>query len=246
MRILLAIAFLCPEYQLIAQQAAAVEFEVVSVKPNKSNYDGMSIDGNKGMWRATNITPKSLIINAYEILPDQIVGAPAWIDSAHFDIEGKYQEDPAMSRAESARQHRLRLQALLADRFQIQIHRETKESQAYILVVGKKGHKLTPSEPKSTMSARPGHMECKGMTTDSLARNLASRLRHPVANQTGLEGTFDFTLDYDADQTGSGATDPPKPSIFTAVQEQLGLKLESTKAPVEMLIIDRIERPVAN
>jgi uncharacterized protein (TIGR03435 family) len=169
MRILLAIAFLCPEYQLIAQQAAAVEFEVVSVKPNKSNYDGMSIDGNKGMWRATNITPKSLIINAYEILPDQIVGAPAWIDSAHFDIEGKYQEDPAMSRAESARQHRLRLQALLSDRFQIQIHRETKESQAYILVVGKKGHKLTPSEPKSTMSARPGHMECKGMTTDSLA-----------------------------------------------------------------------------
>jgi uncharacterized protein (TIGR03435 family) len=239
-------AFLCFEYRLVAQQPASVEFEVVSVKPNKSTYDGMRIDGDNGMWRATNITPKSLIINAYEILPDQIVGAPAWIDSEHFDIEGKYQEDPAISRAESSRRHRLRLQALLADRFQIQIHRETKESQAYILVVGKKGHKLTPSAPKGSMTGRPGHIECKGMTTDSLARNFASRLRRPVANQTGLEGTFDFTLDYDADQAGSGATDPPKPSIFTAVQEQLGLKLESTKAPVEMLIIDRIERPVAN
>lgn len=84
------------------------------------------------------------------------------------------------------------------------------------------------------------------MTMDLLARNLASRLRHPVANQTGLEGTFDFALDYDPELTGSNAADPPKPSLFTAVQEQLGLRFESTKAPIEMLVIDRIQRPDAN
>jgi uncharacterized protein (TIGR03435 family) len=239
----LAVALLSLDTRASAQK---VEFDVVSVKPNKSNSDESGTSGHKGLWRATNVTVKNLIQNAYQVLPDQIVGAPAWIDSDRFDIEGKYEEDPATSPAESAKRHKLRLQALLAGRFQFQIHRETKEWPSYILVVGKKGPKLTPSEANYSLRGGPGRLQCKAVTMDSLAGNLALRLRRPVVNQTGLAGKFDFTLDFEPEGTAISGAEATKPSLFTAVQDQLGLKLEPAKTPVELLVVDHVERPSAN
>ena len=255
-RTLLSCAILAIGFRLGAQQAAVVEFEVASIKPNKSNTNSSGIHHSHGLWRANNNTVKSLIINAFEVLPEQIAGAPPWIDSDRFDIEAKYEENSSASNADNSKQTQLRLQALLSDRFKLQIHRETKEWQSYVLVAGKKGPKLAPTEKKegSSMNSNNGHMECKGVTIENLARNLAFRLGRPVVNETALEGRFDFTLDFEPEGPARiGEKDNPiagvdarKPSLFTAVQDQLGLKLESRKAPVEMLVVDRIERPSDN
>ena len=104
------------------------------------------------------------------------------------------------------------------------------------------------------MRLKNGHLECAGVSMDNLARGLTARLSRPVVNETGLEGRFDFTLDYDPEvapgvgdkEIAASGSDVAKPSLFTAIQDQLGLKLESKKVPVEMLVIDRIARPGEN
>jgi uncharacterized protein (TIGR03435 family) len=253
----LAVAISC--LSLAAQPPQpAVEFEVASIKPNKSGSDSSGTNSNKGMWRATNVTVRNLIINAYDVLTEQVVGAPSWIDSERFDIEARYDEAPSLNRTEEIQAQRMRLQALLASRFQFQIHRETKEWQAYALVSGKKGPKLTPTERKgdgSSMRASRGHREWKGVNMDNLSHNLARRLGRPVVNETGLEGRFDFTLDFEpegqavrmSDKSNPiGSGEPTLPSLFTAVQDQLGLKLESRKVQVELLVVEKVERPSEN
>ena len=253
--ILIASAILTVECPVTAQPVAAVvEFEVASIKPNKSNSNSMSIRLNRGIWRATNTTVKTLLINAYEVLPEQMIGAPSWVDSDRFDIEGRYEEDASVDKPGGRNQNSRRLQGLLASRFQLQVHRETKEWQSYVLVVGKKGSKLTPAaDGNSSMQSNNGHMEFKASDLENLAQNLASRLGRPVVNQTGIEGKFDFTVDYEPDdgrvpdkENPISGVETRRPSLFTAVQDQLGLKLESRKAPVEMLVVDRIERPSVN
>ena len=230
-----------------------IEFDVASIKPNKSGFGGMGIHNTHGLWRAENISVRNLLINAYDILPEQIAGAPAWLEAERFDIEGRFEVTPESEKAGASGQ---RLQALLASRFQFRTHRETKEWQANVLVVARKGSMLKPStEEKMSMTSNNGRMDVKAGTLDNLARNLAFRLGRPVVNQTGLDGKFDFILEFEPEgQQGSIADsnnpiagiDARKPSLFTALQDQLGLKLESRKAPVELLVIDRIERPTEN
>jgi uncharacterized protein (TIGR03435 family) len=242
---LFAAAVLSIDAQLSSQAPKpAIEFEVASVKPNKSGDGGMNINTSKGMWRASNISVEWLKVNTYEILPQQIVGAPGWTGSERFDIEGKFDPDESIPGPERSRQYQLRLQALLSTRFQLQMHRETKEWQSYVLVAGKRGPKLKPSEGDGgSMRSTNGHMECQGTTMENLAGNLALRLGRPVVDQTGLAGKFDFTLDYEEE---GQATEGYAPSLVTAVQDQLGLKLESKSAPVEMLVVDHVERPSGN
>jgi uncharacterized protein (TIGR03435 family) len=232
------------DFCLDAQEPRAVEFDVASIKPNTSGDLGMSINNSKGLWRANNITPEWLIVNAYDILPEQLIGAPPWTGSERFDIEGKFDQDAVNARSADSRQYQLRLQALLASRFQFQMHRESREWQSYVLVVGKRGPKMKPSKGGggSGRSSR-GHMESKGLTMENLAANLASLLGRPVVDQTGLAGKFDFTLDYEEE---GQPVETHAPSLVAAVQEQLGLKLEVKKAPVEMLVVDRVERPSEN
>ena len=247
-----SLAIVLAGLRLCAQTPAAAEFEVASIKPNKSASGGVSIHHSDGLWRATNISVKTLLQNAYDVLPEQVQGAPTWIESERFDIEAKFEVNPGGDKGNVNAQ---RLQALLASRFQLRVHRQTKEWQAYALVVAKNGHKLTPAkEERDSMRSTNGHMEFKGVDLENLARNLAGRLGRPVSNQTGIDGKFDFVLDFepegqarppDKDNPAPGA-DSRKPSLFTAVQDQLGLKLESRKAPVEMLVIDRVDRPTDN
>ena len=255
------LALLCAGVVLNAQTAptpaAPVEFDVASIKPNKTGNNSSGVHQSNGLWRGNNNTVKSIITMAYDVLPDQISGGPSWIDADRFDIEAKYDQDPKVSNADDGKQTRLRLQALLASRFQLEIHRQTKEWQAYALIEAKKGPKLTPTVRKegSSTNTNNGHMECKGVDMERLARVLSDRLGRPVANETAIVGRFDFFLDFEPEPQASrmseknnpiSASDSTRPSLFTALQDQLGLKLESKKVPVEMLIIDRVERPSEN
>jgi uncharacterized protein (TIGR03435 family) len=140
----------------------------------------------------------------------------------------------------------------LAERFQLKLHRETKEVPMYALVAGKGGSKLKEVEfGHSSTSAGPGHVTAQKIPMAKLADFLSGQLGSPVTDMTGMKGFFDFTLEWTPDARPSevgGATDSvPGASIFTALQEQLGLKLESRKGPVEMLVIDHVEKiPTGN
>ena len=228
-------------------QQPAPEFDVISIKANKSAGTGGSTRSGRGLYRATNVTVKSIVMNAFDLLPDQLVGAPSWVESERFDIEAKSDNPEAMD---------LKLRSMLATRFEFRMHRETREWQSYVLVAGKKGAKLTPTSLKEGMSARDsnGHWEGTGLDIDNFARNLAHQLGRPVVNQTGIEGRYDITLDFEPDgpaRTGDkdnpiAGVDTRRPSLFTAIQDQLGLKLESRKTPVEVLVVDHIGRPSEN
>ena len=220
-------------------QPPAPEFDVISIKGNKGTTTGGSTRSGRGLYRATNVTVKSIIMNAFGLLPDQLVGAPSWVDSERFDIEAKSDDPEAID---------LKLRSMLATRFQFKVHRETRDWQSYVLVVGTKGSKLKPTELREGMSAREnnGHWEGKGLDLDNIARNLAFQLGRPVVNRTGLEGRYDLILDFEPEDGPITGVEVRKPSLFTAVQDQLGLKLESRKTPVEMLVVDRIERPSDN
>lgn len=164
-------------------------------------------------------------------------------------------------------QMRERLRSLLAERFQLTLRRETKEEPVYALVVAKGGPKLKESEAKETrgpggmMRMGRGQLSGQGVPLDMLARTLSNQLGRPVVDKTGLKGNFDFSLQWTPDPGQSGTPfggpppagadappppDPNGPSVFTALQEQLGLRLESQRGPLEILVIDRVEKPSEN
>ncbi len=213
---------------------------------------------------------KFLVRIAYDVQNFQISGGPAWISSEMYDIEAKSADEAAVDirkmseaqREEFRKRMQLRLQSLLADRFKLAIHRESKEMTVYDLVVAKGGPKLTPAPPDDGkgprgMRMRPGAFEGMGATLPMLAQTLSDATSRKVIDKTGITGNFNFKLDWTPtpgqmtpppgpENETLPPPDPSGPSIFTAVEEQLGLKLESTKAPVEVIVIDRAEKPSAN
>jgi len=261
-----------------ASSAPLPSFEVASVKPNHSGSNNVSISlPPSGRFVATNIPLRMLIRMAYKVQNFQITGGPGWINSDKFDIEAKPESSPAVDIRKLTRdqfdafqeQQRLRVQALLADRFELKLHRDTKELPVYALVVAKSGSKLHEVAPGSTTPNPQGRMQMmRGELTGHevklsfLTSVLSNELGRTVIDKTGLNGAYDFTLKWTPDESqgrmfkgpGPGpespdSAPPPEssgPSIFTAIQEQLGLKLESTKGPVEILVIDQVERPTEN
>jgi uncharacterized protein (TIGR03435 family) len=234
---------------------AGQTFEVASVKPSDPNSQGTHTDFQTGTFHATGVTAKLCIILAYDIQAFQVAGGPGWIANDRYDIVAKAPAGQVKAARDPARivQMRTGLQALLADRFQLTIHRETKLMPAYVLVAAKNGFKLkeVPDNGRGTnVAANSTHSNLKAqqISMESLASNLSWLLNSPVVNMTGIQGVFDLTLQWTPDE-GAGPADPAAPagpSIFTALQEQLGLKLETQKAPVEMIVIDRIEKPTEN
>ena len=269
---------------------APQSFEVASIKPSAGDGRQVGIGVLPGgRYRATGVTARMLIQQAYDIRDFQISGGPGWLASDRYDINAKA-ETPNLTRDTI----KVLLQSLLAERFNLVVHRETKELPIYALVVGKDGPKLHKSEiqpdlqnsgtppkapqpddpgplartvqgsgtpPKGTMMRMGrGQLSAQMSPLAGLAAQLAASLGRPVVDKTGLTGYFDFNLEWTPDETqGSGMlfgekppldSAPPVgssgPSIFTALQEQLGLKLESQKGPVEVLVIDRIEKPTEN
>jgi uncharacterized protein (TIGR03435 family) len=243
------------------------QFEVASVKLNTEGGPGMTIRPSAGgRLDVENITVRQLIRIAYGIMESQISGGPGWIDSDHFDISAKAENSVAFE------DMRPMLQSLLADRFQLAVRRNVKELSVYALAVTKGGIKFAQSRPESCIAPLPGaaradgeppvfcgsiqmrrgRLDAPGISMTRMVRVLTDfgNLGRPVVDSTGLTGTFDIHLVFAPDEADTGepppSVDPAVPSIFTALQEQLGLRLESSKSPVDVLVIDRVERPSAN
>jgi uncharacterized protein (TIGR03435 family) len=261
-------------------------FEVASVTPNKSGDPGASFGGRPGgQLVVRNNTLRNIIRNTYGLQEFQIVGGPEWINSDRFDIVAKAADDAPEARiSNDAPQARMLLmvRTLLADRFKLAVHTETREIPIYALVMarsdGRPGPQLRPAavdcaamlaaargggaplprapageRPICGMQTAPGRMMAGGYALPDVARNLSPFTGRIVVDKTGLSGTFDLDLAWTPDQIPTGprppgapAFDPNGPSLFTAVQEQLGLKLDSQRGPVEVLVIDRAERPTAD
>jgi uncharacterized protein (TIGR03435 family) len=239
--------------------AAAQSFDVASIHINNTETDGhhhIISDPTESRFRTVNLALRDLIQFAYGVPDSQILGGPTWLDSIMFDIDAK--SDAAVDAelralpAEQARhQKQLMVQELLADRFQLKVHQETRQLPVYALVIARDGPKFKPSKiDGTTIDAGRARLHVAGSddTVNILARELAQVLGRVVVNRTGLKGSYDLNLRWtpdDAAASASSSSDTP-PDIFTAIQEQLGLKLESTKGSVPVLVVDSIEKPSPN
>lgn len=243
-----------------AQTPSGPAYDVVSIKPNKSLSHSIHVSTHDGIYMASNVNLKMLIESAYDLKTDaQLSGLPGWAESASFDIEAK--EDPAdvvaMEKATPAehREHSLGLmRSLLVERFHLAIHHETKTLATYSLIVAKGGVKFKESDPNDPHSGHTGiqnqKMTATGITMDDLSSTLSHQLEREVINKTELKGKFDINLIWSREDAPVESKDTTgvdsAPSMFTAVQEQLGLKLESTKSPVDTIVVDHVEQPSEN
>jgi uncharacterized protein (TIGR03435 family) len=238
-----------------AQQPDRPSFELASVKPSEPGDRTWSLTVEPG-WRLriTDMTLKSLISYAYSVREHQVSGGPNWRDSNRYDIDAKPDSafpfpavppspanDPAI---------RLMAQSLLAERFQLTIHREIKESPVYELVLAKGGSKLKEAKETAT-SVSGGRALIHGQAApmSMVVAMLERTVERSVIDKTGLTGKYDFELKWtpDAARNVEGADAPPEfPSLLTALQEQLGLRLRSAKGPAEVIVIDHAEKPEAN
>lgn len=224
------------------QVPATLEFEVASVKPHPGpvTISGLSISGTRVGETAVNLL--DLVTDAYNVRYDQVSDGPNWgKGEVRYDIQAK----APGGREPSREQVRQMLQSLLANRFKLVIHRETTEIPVYALVLAKGGTKLKPSNDPTGVRVWANdngrHME-GSVNMEFLIRQLSSASERPVVDQTGLAGNFTITLEWTPDNFTPADTTASL-SIFTAVQEQLGLKLEPAKASVEKLIIEHAEKP---
>jgi uncharacterized protein (TIGR03435 family) len=238
--------------------AAQPAFEVASIKlhdifkPDQRKW-GFSLSGTT-VW-LIGMPLVSLVTEAYGVESYQVTGGPSWASDfvgAVYDITAKAGGESAPTKEEA----RKMLQTLLADRFQLQLHHETRELPVYELVIGKHGPKLKESASGALFSNHqgPSGQAIRMLAVHESMAQLADQIgvyagRH-VIDKTGLTNTYDFTIEFTADSprgpAGPDGADPVAPSIFTALEEQLGLKLEPQKRPTEILIIDRAEKPSGN
>jgi uncharacterized protein (TIGR03435 family) len=221
-------------------------FEVASIKAIRSGGGGSSMRGSTGWITMENVPLKKVTLWAYGIPDDReyaLVG-PDWLTTERFDIQAKFPADT------SPEQVRLMMQTLLAERFKLVLHRESRQRLVYVLVVGKNGPKIQAVEGgQGRTSGMAGRLEASGISMQKLAGLLARLTGQQVVDETGLKGVFNFTLEWSPDETqkmplpdDGAAAGASGPSIFSALQEQLGLKLEGRKGPVEILVVDHIEK----
>lgn len=239
--------------------SAAPKFDVASVKLNHGGGDGRSHIyslSTSGSFRTANVSLKGLLQFAFDLPETQILNVTGPAASQTFDIDAKVDDTTEeqmhkLTSDEGKLRKRLMVQALLGERFKLVSHSETRELPIYALMVAKGGAKLEESKSDGRkVSGSYGKLVLEGLTTDGIARELAKVVGRVVVDKTGISGRFDVTLLWTPDQgpakvNGEPIPDPP-PSIFTAVQEQLGLKLESQKGPVQVLVVDHVELPTAN
>jgi uncharacterized protein (TIGR03435 family) len=237
------------------------EFEVASVKPNKSGprptFDSPYVFSPSGRFMATDVTLTELIIVAYQTRRIQMQGGPGWLDVNRFDVAAKADDVAGPIKGE---QFRAMIQTMLEDRFKLALHRETKELSAYALVVEKNGHKLQKAKDDEQPLFAPGklgQMAFRKMPVVALVNTVSNILQTPVVDRTGLEGLFDYTLEPappDPNQMrapGAAAGSPATAynfgdAVVAAMQDQLGLRLEKQKAPLEIIVIDHAEPPTEN
>jgi uncharacterized protein (TIGR03435 family) len=257
MRALIAIAW------VVALYCDAPTFEVASIKRSAADSESFMLAHPGGRFEISRATLKTLTAFAWRVQSFQVSGGPAWVRSEYFSIQAKAIADPGEDRL------LLMTQALLAERFSLKLHFETKEQPVYFLAVGKTGKTLTaglqvttegscvrvqntiPLDPRACGSVGLGmnHLEAHEVSMARLAEALSRVFDRKVIDRTGRAENFNLSLRWAPDEhqtlsSNDAITLPPDtPDIFTALREQLGLKLEPGKAPVELLVIDHAERP---
>jgi uncharacterized protein (TIGR03435 family) len=245
-----------------SQSAAAgtQPFAVASIKPNRTGARNSGFRRfNGGELDATNMGLRALISFAYDIPQDRILQGPGWLDSERYDIVAKPEQSGGAPLDRSMGTLRLRTQTLLADRFKLVLHKDTRQLPIFRLVVDNGGPKhLDPPKGSAPDLFTNGHrVTCQAASMEFFAKNfLTGQVGGPVLDQTGIKGNFDFSMNWTPDETASkrpddagddrSAPDPLGPSLFRALKEQLGLKLEAGKGPVEVLIVDRAEKASEN
>jgi len=229
---------------LAGLKARAETFDVVSIKPNNSGSGRSSESTNPGRVIAVNFTVSSLIQQAFGVKAFQISGGPGWLTTDNYDLNATTGTMKDLNDEEL----RPYFASLLADRFGFRFHRETREMPIYSLLVAKTGSKMTAHEGGgdstthiSTGSGRSS-ITSVNLSMAHLADLLGARLDRVVVDRTELPGGYEVTLQWAPNPAG----DTTDPSIFTALQEQLGLRLESAKGPIEFIIVDNLERPSEN
>jgi uncharacterized protein (TIGR03435 family) len=258
--------------QALAQAPAPLaEFEVVSIKPDKSGDLQQTMHPSPGgRFTATNVTAKRLIEWAYGMRTFQISGEPGWVDSERFDVAAKADGNPRYDFLQPTLETMFR--SVLADRFQLAVHTVTKDFPIYSLVIAKNGPTIRAVDEGDCPEVPNPQSPCRYLRTNkfgqlnalkapmgALALVLVPFAGRTVVDKTGLKGSFTYTLDWakylQPPQVPPGVDPPPpmafdpsslEPAVATALEEQLGLKLESGKGPVETLVIDHIERPTEN
>jgi uncharacterized protein (TIGR03435 family) len=213
-------------------------FEAATIKPSKDRPGHSGSHSRTGMIVLTGQTLKSLICNAYQVKDFQVSGGPKWMDDDRFDINAKAEG------AADGPQLKNMLQTLLADRFQLVFHREQKIGPAYALVLVKSGLKIKPVEGAtgSNSNGGKGQLTVTGMTMPRFADLLTGELKTPVVDLTETPGAYDFKLEWSIE----GDKDDAQSALFAALQSQLGLKMELRKLPVDLIVVDRAEKPSEN
>ena len=238
-----------------AQQSPQPAFEVASVRLNRSGESSANILPRRGGFSAVNMTLMQLVRFAFQIQEFQVTKQTSWFNTERYDIEAKA---PAGRDAEKGEVWQGMLQDLLAKRFKLAYHVEQRQQDVYELTVARSGHKLKRARLTDCVFPTPGECGFRASLTqivgdqvsmDALATRLSRSIGQPVLNKTNLEGVFDLLLQWKEDPRGSLTTNTSleeRLSIFTALQDQLGLRLEATKAPVDVYVIDHVERPSDN
>jgi uncharacterized protein (TIGR03435 family) len=226
-----------------------LRFEVASIKPFQGSAANVYVNVSGPKVTISEYGLLGLVMTAYRVETWQISGGPPWLESDRFNIAAKAPGDATPD----PNQIQQMLQALLADRFKLKVHREKKERPVYTMVLDKKGSKLinsTAASPSFTLGGGVGGMRMafQKQTMKYLALQLSNSggLGRQVIDHTALNGTYDFTLNWASGSDGNAPPDSNQPGLVTALQEQLGLKLEPQRAPVEILVIDHAEKPSAN
>jgi uncharacterized protein (TIGR03435 family) len=229
-------------------------FEVASIRPSRPESRNLDWDDSPGRVSITGYSLRRLIHVAYGLKSNaQVLGGPKWLDSARFDIVAKADDAETakmqkMSDADWVKARSLMLQSLLADRFQLKVSRDTRVLPVFALVLAKSGIKFKPAKPNEDgdLSGWGGHLEATATTMDAFAdylngvRELADRT---VMNRTSLTAAYDFNLDWSRDRGDGGSQDSEFPGLYTALEEQLGLKLEPQKATTEVVIVESASEP---
>ncbi|MGO9273903.1 MAG: TIGR03435 family protein [Terriglobia bacterium] len=245
--------------RLRAQSQAPPMFEVAAIKPSAPASINQFIHFDKGRLTVRGMSLKAIIQFAYGRvgmgLPSDLVkGGPKWYSDNRYDIDAKPEGNPI----QSEQRGREMLKALLADRFNLRFHYESQATSGYVLVVGRNGPKMKERKPGD--GGEPHHIGLRGRMLvpcrDTSMAELASFLEfivgHPVLDGTDLPGTFDFDLNWRPDERQAGAEsvsgreDPELPDLFTAITEQLGLRLQTDKVPAQVLVIEHVDKPSAN
>ena len=247
----------------VASQAtnpgAQATFDVASVKPHTSGELMSMVAQPGGRFVATNVPLRLVIRTAYQVQDDQISGEPEWVNAERFDIVAKTDAPDPLQRLVPM------LQSLLADRFKLLTHRDTKELPVFALSLARRDGTLGPKlrltacpdidvdlarpQPCANVSTGRGELRLRGFPFGQFLPYLAPYVNRVIVDRTGLTARYDIELNWTPDRLAQAAApdaapaDPNAVSIFTAIQEQLGLKLEPSRAPVEVLVIDRVQRP---